>query len=705
MNKNLIFFLNNKICKTELSEHNQSAFAEAITVHAELMRLGYMFSQDAWDFFTKLSKKQIVNFYNDVMSYVIQQKSADKAYGPLYRNFPNDVMEMSKSEYFVNQIIHYYSCGSFIPATDHREFAIVYENSIYTTIELANSDFYTEILLNLINSVQSLSPRDSEILDYYITNEESLIQDIVKRDEVKFKEIACKLFCTGITSPKTVTDVLRMAVYMSGGDISLPAVPPSLVKCNSWTSVKVCNEKRKLFKFRKFSRKERRTILSQLEASNLDASEAVLKKERWLRLGEILHPAEASNAKRFPKSAKFFGTIRNTKIDSWYATLNKCANLQEHLMLLQSRPGEFARRLDFLIRKYGEDNTNLILGRFRSVVDKVSNKVLFELIEHFSKRTEPCPRKIKIKGSRKEVNLKELPVLSPNTIGNVFNVCKDALIDKFTQSNVDVKELFSKKVFISEVLKNISLPKDMRSVSGGTNIISRGSRIPLMLPDSDVIRIFCHWNDADGTEDIDLSINFYSDSFHKKHSCSWNTDMISSNGLYYHSGDVRFVRGPCAEYIDVHLDKIRSEDTRYAVISVDDFTGKGICKVPDTCIGFMERSELGSKDSVIFKPNTVNNCVKLNSDSSSVLVGILDLYTKEYINIDSDLRGIPVSTSNLFELNIKDLVEPPKFSLFDLLSLHCRANNTTLVDEPKNAEVVFNVSEFRDYQNILKFMS
>ena len=63
----------------------------------------------------------------------------------------------------------------------------------------------------------------------------------------------------------TVTDVLRIAVHMSGGDISLPKVPYAKTRASSWSRTLVDNPMREAFKFKKFSRSERKLILGLLE--------------------------------------------------------------------------------------------------------------------------------------------------------------------------------------------------------------------------------------------------------------------------------------------------------------------------------------------------------------------------------------------------------------------------------------------------------
>ena len=132
---------------------------------------------------------------------------------------------------------------------------------------------------------------------------------------------------------KTATDVLRVAVVMSGGDVSL-ATPT---------------------KFRKFSRRERRFLLASPGGCGEITEDMLRWQGYWVRLGEILHPFEYKD--RYPKVYEAFDVLRN---DRPFATFNSKVeagltggDLGPVIGLLRQRPGVFARRLDHLLRLGG----------------------------------------------------------------------------------------------------------------------------------------------------------------------------------------------------------------------------------------------------------------------------------------------------------------------------------------------------------------
>ena len=525
----------------------------------------------------------------------------------------------------------------------------------------------------------------------------------------------------------TVTDVLRVAVYMSGGDISLPAVPPAKIKTNRWSSYKSNNPYRAAFKFKNFKRSERRIILGLLEKTNCDVTEAVLKEGRWIRLGEKLHPGEFSS--KFPKSFAMFNKIRNEKVQSWYGKVNKAfeESFEAGARVLAQRPGEFVRRMDWMLRpnkevtkktkpgsfsaleKYATkephvalsvtERKEIVLTIFKEIAKKVSNKVLYEVYRHFEGRyiaTEN--RGIMIKGARKRTPLPELPSIAPDVIESVQRVVVNTLIEKFSE----LPKLG--KVSIDENLKKIPLPTNMRSVSTSLRPTMRGQRVPIGNTGAKVIRAFVHWFDENGSIDIDLSATLLGDGNGKTANFSWNASHKESFGC--HSGDVICRPGACAEYIDVNVDKALEAGLRYVIVLVHNYRGSSLLSVKDCVAGAMEREF--AESNLNFVPATLSNCMRLESPASTSIMCVIDLKTREYIHLDVDINGIPVLTNQskkLFDA-IAPYMELPKFSVYDLVELHATARAEEIVDGvDTKADVYFTFEEFTEsYIKTLEYM-
>lgn len=493
----------------------------------------------------------------------------------------------------------------------------------------------------------------------------------------------------------TVTDVLRIAVSMSGGDISLPKVPPAEIRMNRWSRIKSANPYREAFKFKKFTRSERKYILGLLEKTNCDVREFVLKDKRWVRLGEIIHPGEFSQ--KFPRAYKMFNDIRNEKVQSWYGELNMVfsQDFEAGLKKLSERPGEFVRRLDYLVRtSVREDRKNAVMDAFANIVTKASNKVLFEIFNHFEKRNEPVKgRTIMIKGSRKRTSLPDLPAIKKDDIAKIQQLTMLGLSTK-------LKSLEKMgKVFIHEDLKKLPLPTNMRSMSSTLKPVMRGQRVPIGNQNAKVIRAFVHWFDERGNRDIDLTATYI--GMGKCEHVGWNGHHNSKYGVY--SGDVRHRQGACAEYIDIVVEAALKDGFKYVILDARNYNGGSFAEITDCVFGYMEREF--PKANLTFKPETLANSVKLQSSSATTIVAVIDLETKEYIFLDIDQDGIPVASANFNKIMeaLKPYSELPKFSVYDLLKMHVDSRGGTLVNE-EDAELKINIEDFPSYVEIGKWM-
>ena len=674
--RNIIALQKSLVCPPNDGMDNRIAVA---TVQSHLMQWGYMLDEDAFFALSKSDLSFIQKFNDEVITHLKNVMGGNRDYQPLYKNFPQEVMVMSDFELYMNAIMHYWSNGQWEPSTHTYEKEIKFEKIKYNLIKYGTSERFSQIFTDLVSLNTSLTPQDLEIVKWFVTNGETLVFP----NTIPFKENLCTLAAMGIEGlpVKTPTDVLRIAVHLSGGDISLPKVPEKEVRLNKWSSVKGVNTARDKFKFKKFSRKERKYILGLLENTNCDPKEMVLRDQRWIRLGEILHPGEYK--KQFPKSFDSFNKIRNEKVKSWFSLVNEGfeKGLENGLRVLSQRPGEFARRIDWLVRTYPKD-IELTMKYLGEAVKSTSNKVLFEVYTHFENRIEAqTSRSIMVKGTRKRTELPLLPAIPKDIVETIHSKLFETLRDKFS-----VMDSLG-NCWIDEELKKIPLPTNMRSMNFSTKPIIRGQRVPLDNPEAKVIRPFVHWMDKRGSEDLDLSVTFVGDKV---------SEVLSFSNLRVgksvHSGDVRHKQGPCAEYIDIDMVDAINRGFKYVVIDVRNFNGGSLSSV-ETSFGIMEREHPESNKTWL--PETISNCQSLESESSNTLIAIIDLETKEYIMLDIDSEGFVTARGDMKNTlkTIQQYSELPKVSVYDLILLHVegRGKQVTL-DE--NIDTFFKYEDF-----------
>lgn len=675
-----------------------------MSIQAELMQLGYILSEDALNCVS-------ISWFNEIMPYLRKTLGVGN-YRPFYENFPKQVMELSHADLFWNAIIHYASEGTWQPAYELRERGYAFENTKFTTIKLGTEKDFSNIFTTFLSINQSITENDKNIVEWFVVNQR---EQLVMPKTIPFKETLCMLAGHGLNVPiGSATDVLRIATYFSGGDISLSAIPKVTigeVKQNRmaffFQNLKNAQvEAKEKAKFKNLNRARRKYLLSLLENTSIDLGEMKLKLERWLRLGEVLHVGEYKT--RFPKSFEAFDMLRNHSKDvktfeskveaafAKYAAHSEENDLEIALQLLSKKPSVYARKLDWLLRNY---NNSLVLEQFEVIALGVSKKVLWELYNHFLNRDTTNPRSVMIKGKKaKKITLDSLPPMSKITINKVQNLILKCVALHFSK----LEKLGN--VWIDEKLKKIPLPTAMRSVNTSVKTYVRGTRVPFN-ENAKVIRPFIHWFDQHGSEDLDLSAGFYDANLNGINHLSYTNLKIEKYNSC-HSGDVRQRKGACAEYVDIDIAKCLENKVRYVMIQVHNFQDRPMHSMKDCVFGMMER-EFPESDK-IFVPKTITNAVAVANESSTVCIAILDLLEKEYIWLDLELesRGLAnlESTSNMVGQLIRGSINNTQLSVYDLLSLHAESRGK-IVSKAENAETKFEYNDFvTSYDKVATFM-
>jgi hypothetical protein len=716
----------------------------AMSLQAELMHLGYILTREAFEAVQLQSSEWITAYYNEVIPDLRKRLGNDRNYQPMYRNFPQQIMEMSSLQLFLNAIIHYWSDGTWEPPQDVKAREFKFENTEFKPIKPATEEQFDALFTRLVSLNNALTEDDKGIIDWFLAN-----RKVTLPANVPFKETLCILAAKGLDVPVSQpTDVLRIAVHLSGGDISLPAVPKVTVTEASLGHRRYQYARlreaqvaaRQAFNFKKFTRKERKFLLGLLEKTNPTierlseteiggrVADMQSRNGRWRRLGERLHPGEYE--KQFPKAAAAFKALRNDgnpdHIRSFAAQVDMAfaQSWTRGVDLLATRPGEFARRLDWLLRtpvpkpavgsnilrevadrfpvQAGEpevDRVGYVLDAFARTAGSVSGKVLFELYSHFDARSKPgTPRSIILKGKRAKT--KTLPALPPLE-GDLVAHVKDRIMTAIRNGFSTLPPMGN--VWIDERLRKVPVPFSMRSVNTAIKTYVRGTRVPFSR-DAKVIRAFIHWYDENGSEDLDLSAGLYGEKLNTVTHISF-TNLRERHLGCCHSGDIRHRQGACAEYVDIPVQQALNGGVRYALIQVFNYNGRPMHSIKDTVFGLMEREDARANE--IFVPKSIANCMGLANESSSVLVCIIDLKEREYIWADFETeRGLPMleNVASKSADVLLSLVNNTKMTVYDLLAAHATARGR-IVTDPSQAQVALRWEDFvTDYANVGSWM-
>lgn len=671
------------LLKTE-EEHNENICA-AVTAMKNMEAYGYTFSYELLKAMSNLDTSSIYTIYQNIESVIKDMIGAEISEAVVfYPNFPTQVMEMNDATLFMDQLVHYISGGTLAPLEEKEERLPLIGDKSLKVLDLGEMQDLYEIRNNLLQSNTSISGQDKEDLIY-------LYKNLDKTDlpnEIPFKEnvaiIAATLLEDELTTAntlrpivKTATDVLRVITYLSGGDVSLAD----------------------LCKFKSFKRKHRRIFLDLLNNMKNIEEDMLRYKNRWIRVGERLHPGEYP---QYQKVCQTFDKLRNNKhITTFAGEVQSKMDAKQYLeatKLLAQRPAELARRLDELLRKTDKSNQLVIIEEFETVAEKVSSRVLLQVLEHFYNRSETqSVRVVFPKGNVAQATiLPDLKPLDEALCDKITQICQKALI-----SNYSTKEKFG-KVYIDPEMSRYTIPYSQRSASKAMKAVTRGSHIKLN-DNINVLRGFIHWTNDEGDGwnsrvDIDLSACILDKNWKYKSHVSY-THLRDSKMSAYHSGDITDggdVNGKgVAEFLDCDIDSIVKAGGRYIVYEVFSYTGQSFSKLPHVSFGWMEREECASGE--IFEPSTVEQKMDLASDSMVSIPVIFDCVEREIIWCDMNLSIGQMSTryGNNLESNFNKatatcyaMANMNKVDMYYLTYLHAMARGE-LVSSREEADIIF----------------
>lgn len=645
--------------------------------------LGFTFSHQLMRAVRTLSKEQFEVLYHSLVADLRVMVGAHVDYKPMYPGFPVEVMEADEVDLYLNAISHY--LYEELPENKPSDRQPLQEHGKRKIIDLGSKEQFQVMIRQLIEAKGSISDTDKKDIDAAIEYCDPDDLDAILPSEIPFKENAGFVVASLLKHDKanmgligryfkTATDVLRLAVAWSDGDVSLAEAS----------------------RFRKFKRRERRLLLSLLEQCGQITEDMLRYKERWIRLGEILHPSEYRH--RFPRCEEAFDILRNNKP---FTTFNgsvelafQYQNVWTLLDLLTQRPGEFARRLDHLLRT-AEDPEYVVLA-FGEIVDQVSTPVLLQVKNHFARRQEKQNLRVFFpKGNvAKAFALpNKLPEIQAALCLDVVQLCEQALVQRFSA----LPPLG--KVYVEPRLKDYHVPFSQRSASKALHTIVRGSRVPMA--EGDTIRFFSWWKEGivngKPTErvDIDLSAVMYDRDWQYVEHISY-TNLRSAKYKAVHSGDIVTAPQGACEFIDLHIPSIVNYGGRYIVATLNSFTSQPYCDLPECFVGWMMRKKPGSGE--IFEPATVANKIDVTADTQIAIPVIIDLVERKVIWTDLSLTRQPNYYNNIegnqkgMVLMGKAMIALRKPDLHDLFMLHAMARGE-LVGAPEQADTVFSVGK------------
>lgn len=546
------------------------------------------------------------------------------------------------------------------------------------------------IFLKLIGSSSNLDQMSLEFIDAFINHVgPNILKDT---SEIKNKNTlgyitksASKildknqLFSFLLPKISNVNDILRIASALSGGSTNLADT----------------------FIF-KLSNKSKNLISMLLNAQKRTSSADMIKySTKWKSLAHCLHIA--ANKKKYPIAFILITELRNKKPlkRSFGSNLE---NLVEKTLLIRDansfnalvfhlikRPGEFIRRLDFLLRL--DIDSDLVIKNLHTVAKKVETRVLLQALGNFKARlVSKNDNRFYVPAATTkrfyfDKESKRYPILN-NILVLTIKALERAIANKQKQEKV------LKNVFIDESLKNHKLPMSLKGSSFNTQSLTKGSVIPLDTMDkkNDNLRFFLYWKNKEPKTpiDLDLSVALLNKDFELINYIDY-TNLYDELGSV-HSYDVVDAPDGASEFIDVNKKALKDNGVKYLVSLVFCFNGDGF-EDYNTFTGVMNPTKNFTKEN--YSPFDVIQKIDLKGEGKGIIPFIIDLedelmYWSDIPNVSS-ISGMNVYRAKYLISNAVEgffIQKDRIISVYELLELNALKSSASIYSKKENLEKI-----------------
>lgn len=713
--KNMLHISENDFIGIEnMSENDKEAVIQyVVALQNNINNLGYSLSKELFEKLCECKPEAIERIYVDTIESLKSIKGADVQYNPLWPDFPDVVNSKSEIELYFMAIVHYLSDGELYPNVDET-------TSLYPCTKLPSLDYSVAkelrygtdkdvdtLLKTLMSQSVAYSAQDIEDVTYLMSNIDwkNSVPDkmINKENMIKLTMIAKELnedINVFLNNYKTSTDILRYAVALSGGDPSLKDAKKVKFKNASRKDIRFMMQA--LNKCKDLDETLRKDpalwnkVTYRWHIGDYDMSDAAVKRKTDIATAHGKQYTPLISKKEYEKKYKnvvtSFAKMRNKDFEKSF--MGKVEELIakgkgiDAARMLASRPGEFGRKLETLVRNSSDPHQ--VLAIYENLADKIAPTVLISMLGHFKKAYEDKLCNVyfpKGNTAKSFVTPVEREKLDKEIIDRVIATTENALSEIYAQKG-DLG-----KVYIADDVKGYKVPMVLRNASKNGEMIPRGSRLPIEGDgNNNVARFFIWWtNEKNGRRvDIDLSGAVFDKN--------WNlTDRVSYYNLRgdygYHSGDI-VNGGPSngngvAEFVDMDLEKYRENGSKYVVFTIHNFTGQTFDRTPCK-FGWMERDKVNSREA--FEPKSVKNAGVLTCASTQAVPIIVDVETEEVIWADMSSGYIDCTRNldNTLDATIATYyaVANNEFvDLKDLVELNANARGE-LTEDPKEANLI-----------------
>jgi hypothetical protein len=628
---------------------------------------------------------------------------ADRNMRPIYPGFPKQVEDLDTLTLLIEQLLHYWSGGSFLPnypdvVREGLPLEDMFRNARKVEVlpAAATARSLTEAFAT--NAI-AISEDDKSILKGALEIQHPTVEDIsrvvkgARNGEnlqtflIYSREVGSltdsELLEAAVPGTDNVDQLLRVVLAVA----SAPSAPKWLVNYDLALTT-LADRHSRAVRMGKLSKPARRLIVERLGqlTSGFYADRLVTRQGLWRGVMRAVHPYDFNLSEGQKRAvdiihSNFEYRTFNSLVED---AISKGKVKKAVKLLVEHQPGNLLRRAVGLLRLVTKKEQAEILAD--AIRSSASNTALTTLISSYNgiiSANDNSARVTRVAGLNNTMVQRDTVKVKKAYVNLVADAVKAAITE-----NLLKKAAPSGPV---GVVNTAPVPLVRRDASTADRVLDRGQEIGLA-GEGDTLRIFGHWNNNQNDSGyMDIGVVILNEKFEHIAVSTWDSWSAARDWSTY-SGDKNVSPGDSApEFIDVKLAVLRKKfpNAKFAAMTIQSWNGWPIANV-DLIAGAMLRSD-GTKGEV-FDPRSVTTAFKPTTSSTQAVPFAVNLETGVIVWIDSSNGSTAAHSSSTNDTSIGSIVYDeiarPRLTLGDLAELWANAHGAVTVQEPTDRDVL-----------------
>ena len=186
---------------------DKASTAYVLTLNANLMSQGYVLSEDTFNTLKSWNRTAVVMLAETLMTAIKQLKGSHVKHAPMYPNFPQQVIEASDFELYMNAILHYYSAGQWQPDYPELPRKFAFEEVKFQAIGMIEKAQFRGLFTTLLSSRDSLSEEDKAIVKWFLAQDDA--DQLSVPDDMPFHENKCLVAANWLQQGRDISPLVK----------------------------------------------------------------------------------------------------------------------------------------------------------------------------------------------------------------------------------------------------------------------------------------------------------------------------------------------------------------------------------------------------------------------------------------------------------------------------------------------------------------